>query len=67
LLTKKPFTKYTPACTLTELPCPVAFVDVGNDVPDVPTTAVELVLLKVNVKVSPSVNLFVVLFVPDFV
>ena len=33
LETKKPFIKYTPACTLTELAKPKAFELVGNDVP----------------------------------
>ena len=66
LETKKPFIKYTPACTFTELAKPKALELVGNDVPDVPTTAVALALLKVKFNVSPSVNLFVVLSVPDF-
>ena len=65
--TKKPFTKYTPACTFTELAKPVALDVVGNEVPEVPTTAVDDVLLYVNVNVSPSVNLFVCVSVPEAV
>ena len=42
---------------------PVALLAVGKDVPDVPTTAVP----PVNDIVSPSVNVFAVLFVPVFV
>ena len=66
--TKKPFMKYTPSSTFTALALPVAFELVGKDVPDVPTTAVKAVpSAVVPESVSPSVNVFAVLFVPVFV
>ena len=66
--TKKPFMKYTPSSTFTALALPVAFELVGNEVPDVPTTAVKAVpSAVVPESVSPSENLFDVLFVPVFV